>query len=99
MRKAHTSPILWGHFKCPAPPAHFKNGNSQAVRIPADLADEHTDSELEIERIGDEFRIRPTRRPLAGVSSKFAQLSLSFGAEDRSDHEQTERDGLRRPAQ
>ena len=79
MRKAHTSPILLGSFKCPSPPALLKDGNSRAVRIPADLADEHTDSEHEIERIGDEFRIRPTRRPLAGVSSKFAQLSLGFG--------------------
>lgn len=49
MRKAHTSPILWGRFKCPAPPAHLKNGNSQVVRIPAGLTDERTDSELEIE--------------------------------------------------
>lgn len=30
----------------------FKNGNSQAVRIPADLAYERTDIELEVERIG-----------------------------------------------
>ncbi|MGO7287928.1 AbrB/MazE/SpoVT family DNA-binding domain-containing protein, partial [Rhizobium ruizarguesonis] len=37
----------------------FKNGNSQAVRIPAELAFERTDVELEIERIGDELRIRP----------------------------------------
>ena len=82
-----------------SPTRALKNGNSQAVRIPADLADEPADSELEIERIGDEFRIRPTPRSLAGVSSKFAQLSLGFGAEDRSDHEQMEGDGLRRPAQ
>ena len=39
----------------------FKNGNSQAVRIPSDLAFERTDIELEIERVGDELRIRPAR--------------------------------------
>ncbi len=38
----------------------FKNGNSQAVRIPSELAYAHTD--LEIECIGDEIRIRPVRR-------------------------------------
>ena len=40
----------------------FKNGNSQAVRIPSDLAYERTDSELEIERLGEQIRIRPVRR-------------------------------------
>jgi len=37
----------------------FRNGNSQAIRIPADLAYERTDIKLEIERLGDEIRIRP----------------------------------------
>ena len=51
-----------GTFQMSSLTCALKNGNSQAVRIPADLADEHKDSELEIERIGDEFRIRPTPR-------------------------------------
>ena len=72
----------------------FKNGNSQAVRIPADLAYERTDIDLEIEREGDEIRIGPARRSLAGVLTKFAQFSPEFMAEDRGDQEQTERDGL-----
>jgi len=67
----------------------FKNGNSRAIRIPADLAYAQTDIELEIERIGDELRIRPARRSLAGVLSKFAELSLGFGPEGPGDHEQT----------
>ena len=46
----------------------FKNGNSQAVRIPADLAYERTDIELEIEREGDEIRIRPAS-PIASWST------------------------------
>jgi len=36
----------------------FKNGNSQAVRIPAELAYERSDLDVEIERVGDEIRIR-----------------------------------------
>lgn len=72
----------------------FKNGNSQAVRIPADIAYDRTDMELEIERVGDEIRIRPTRRSLSGVLSKFAKFSPDFMAEDRGDQEQSERDTL-----
>lgn len=72
----------------------FKNGNSQAVRIPADLAYEQTDMELEIEREGDEIRIRPARRSLAGVLAKFAGFSSDFMAEGRDDHEQADRENL-----
>lgn len=72
----------------------FKNGNSQAVRIPADIAYERMDMDLEIERDGDEIRIRPARRSLAGVLSKFAKFSPEFMAEGRDDQEQAERDSL-----
>jgi antitoxin VapB len=61
----------------------FKNGNSQAVRIPADLAFERTDIDLEIERVGAELRIRPARRALSGVLAKFAKFSPGFMAEGR----------------
>jgi antitoxin VapB len=72
----------------------FRNGNSQAVRIPADLAYERTDVELEIERVGDEIRIRPARRPLAGVLKKFAKFGPDFMASGRGEQEQAEREGL-----
>ena len=72
----------------------FRNGNSQAVRIPAELAYERSDVEVEIERVGDEIRIRPARRPLAGVLKKFAKFGPDFMAEGRGDQEQTERDAL-----
>ena len=72
----------------------FKNGNSQAVRIPADLAYERTDMDLEIEREGDEIRIRPARRSLSGVLSKFSLFSQDFMADGRGDQEQAERDAL-----
>jgi antitoxin VapB len=72
----------------------FRNGNSQAVRIPSDLAYERTDIELEIEREGDEIRIRPARRPLSSVLAKFARFTPDFLAEGRDDQEQAERDEL-----
>lgn len=72
----------------------FRNGNSQAVRIPADIAYERMDMELEIERNGDEILIRPARRSLAGVLAKFAKFSPSFMAEGRGEQEQVERDAL-----
>jgi len=72
----------------------FRNGNSQAVRIPAELAFERTDIDLEIERVGVELRIRPARRSLSGVLAKFARFSPDFMDEGRGDHEQTEREAL-----
>jgi len=50
--------------------------------------------ELEIERDGDEIRIRPARRSLSGVLAKFAKFSPDFMAEGRDDQEQAERDTL-----
>jgi len=72
----------------------FKNGNSQAVRIPAGIAYERMDMELEIERDGDEIRIRPTRRSLSDVLTKFAKFSPDFMADGRGDQEQADRDSL-----
>lgn len=72
----------------------FKNGNSQAVRIPADIAYERLDVELEIEREGDEIRIRPVRRSLAGVLAKFARVGPDFMPDGRGDQEQAEREAL-----
>ncbi|ABX13832.1 SpoVT/AbrB-like protein [Burkholderia multivorans ATCC 17616] len=63
------------------------------MRIPADLAYERSDIELEIERVGDEIRIRPARRPLTGVLGKFAKFGPDFMAEGRGDQEQAERKG------
>lgn len=61
----------------------FKNGNSQAILIPAEIAYARTDIDLEIERIGDELRIRPAGRSLAGVLTKFAAFSPDFMREGR----------------
>jgi antitoxin VapB len=72
----------------------FRNGNSQAVRIPAELAYERADLVLEIERIGDEIRIRPARRRLDHLLDKFSRFSADFMAEGRGDNQESERDAL-----
>jgi antitoxin VapB len=41
----------------------FKNGNSQAVRIPADIAYERMDMDLEIEREGMKSAFAPLGAP------------------------------------
>lgn len=72
----------------------FRNGNSQAVRIPAELAYERTDMELEIERVGDEIHIRPARYSLAGVMDVFGRFGPDFMCEGRGGHEQSDRDDI-----
>lgn len=72
----------------------FKNGNSQAVRIPADLAYSRWDIELVIERQGDELRIRPARRRMGDVLGVFAQFSPDFMSEGRGLIIEGEREAL-----
>ena len=72
----------------------FRNGNSQAVRIPAELAYERSDLELEIERCGDELRIRPAGQPITGALQALASFSPSFLQEGRDQDEQQERESL-----
>jgi antitoxin VapB len=70
----------------------FKNGNSQAVRIPAELAYDRTDLMLEIERVGDELRIRPAQKSLKGVLKKFSRFSADFMADGKGEQEPYERE-------
>ncbi len=72
----------------------FKNGNSQAVRIPAELAYSAYDIDLVIERVGDELRIRPAQRRLGDVLGKLAKFSPGFMADGRGDNTQAEREAL-----
>ena len=72
----------------------FKNGNSQAVRIPAELAFSSYDMELVIERVGDELRIRPAQRRMVNVMQALASFSPDFMASGRGDQEQAEREAL-----
>ena len=72
----------------------FRNGNSQAVRIPAELAYERSDLDLEIERCGDELRIRPAGRPITGALEALSSFSSNFLAEGRPEQEQVDREKL-----
>ena len=72
----------------------FKNGNSQAVRIPAELAYSTWDVDLVIERQGDELRIRPAQRRMGDVLSKLAKFSPDFMAQGRGENVEGEREAL-----
>ena len=72
----------------------FKNGNSQAVRIPAELAFSTSDMELVIERVGEELRIRPAQRRMGNVLKVLSSFSPNFMSEDRGNQEQAEREAL-----
>jgi antitoxin VapB len=72
----------------------FKNGNSQAVRIPAELAYGSWDMELVIERQGDELRIRPARRRMGDVLGALAQFSPDFMSEGRGLNTEGKREAL-----
>ena len=71
----------------------FRSGNSQAVRIPRELAYDDVGQEVEVERKGDTLLIRPVyRKKLTGMTEVFAMFSPDFMAEGREFHEQEERD-------
>lgn len=70
----------------------FRNGNSQAVRIPAVLA--FDTEEVEIERVGEELHIRPVRPSLSGLAACLAAFSPDFMEGVERDLEQAEREPL-----
>lgn len=72
----------------------FKNGNSQAVRIPSELAYNTWDLDLIIERQGDELRIRPAQRRIGDVLGKLAKFSPDFMVEGRGNNIEGERKAL-----
>ena len=72
----------------------FKNGNSQAVRIPAELAYSTWDMELVIERQGDVLVIRPAQRRIGDVLGTLARFSPDFMSEGRGHNTEGERDTL-----
>jgi antitoxin VapB len=76
----------------------FKSGNSQAVRIPRELAYDDVGQEVEIERKGDTLTIRPLyRKKLTGIADVLAMFSPDFMADGREFHEQEERDWSNKP--
>lgn len=70
----------------------FKSGNSQAVRIPKDLAFGPTVQEVEIERHGDGLLIRPARREsFEGLDHVLKAFPQEFMAAGRAPQKQSER--------
>jgi len=72
----------------------FKNGNSQAVLIPAELAYSTWDLDLVIERHGDELRIRPAKRRMGDVLGTLAKFSPDFMSQGRGENTEGEREAL-----
>ena len=61
----------------------FKSGNSQAVRIPAELAYADTDFDLEITRLGDVITIFPARNSLKEAVAALRRMPKPAGVEKR----------------
>ena len=61
----------------------FKSGNSQAVRIPAELAYTDTDVDLEINRLGDVITIFPARNTMGDVVAALRRMSKPRHVEKR----------------
>ncbi|MFZ1964731.1 MAG: AbrB family transcriptional regulator [Roseiarcus sp.] len=59
----------------------FKSGNSQAVRIPAELAYEDMNVDLAISRHGDVIVIAPARRNLTEVVAALRAMPKPPGVE------------------
>ena len=70
----------------------FRNGNSQAVRIPKALAFEGVDLAVEIERRGEELIVRPAKQRLTGLGAAFRKLAPHFRGFVREQPEQERRD-------
>jgi antitoxin VapB len=61
----------------------FKSGNSQAVRIPAELAYADTDMDLEITRLGDIITIFPARGSLRDAVAALRRMPKPTRVEKR----------------
>jgi antitoxin VapB len=68
----------------------FRAGNSQAVRIPSEMAFPPK-TELVVHREGDRIIVEPKERKLGEVPKLFSALDKYFVG-DRPDFEETERD-------
>jgi len=71
----------------------FRSGNSEAVRLPKDVA-YGRDVELTVIRSGDVLTIFPKRPPVAELLARLAALPRPATVEVRDDSEIPERPGL-----
>jgi antitoxin VapB len=69
----------------------FKSGNSQAVRIPAELAYTDTDIELTVTRLGDVITIFPSRQSLGDAVAALRATPKPSVVEQREPIEMPER--------
>ena len=69
----------------------FKSGNSQAVRIPAELAYSDTDIELTVTRLGDGITIFPSRQSLGDAVAALRAIPKPSAIEVREPIEVPER--------
>jgi antitoxin VapB len=69
----------------------FKSGNSQAVRIPAELAYSDMNIDLEVTRLGDVITIFPARTSLKEAVAKLRRMPKPRRVEKREPIEMPER--------
>lgn len=69
----------------------FKSGNSQAVRIPAELACEDTGAELTISRHGDVITLFPARSGLREAVARLRAMPKPAEVERREPTEMPDR--------
>ncbi len=69
----------------------FKSGNSQAVRIPAELAYDDPSIELTITRLGDVIVIAPARTTMKDAIAKLRAAPKSSPLQDREPIEMPDR--------
>lgn len=61
----------------------FRSGNSQAVRIPAEIAYENMDVDLEITRMGDVITIVPAQKSLRDAVAALRRMPRPSTVERR----------------
>jgi len=61
----------------------FKSGNSQAIRVPAELAYADTNIDLEITRLGDIITIFPARNKMSDVVGTLRRMPKPRHVEKR----------------
>lgn len=71
----------------------FRSGNSQAVRLPREVAFAH-DTEVTIERSGDVLTIRPKRLSMAEMMRRLDELPAPPSVEVRDPDIFPDREGL-----
>lgn len=71
----------------------FKSGNSQAIRIPAEIAFADMTAELEITRTGDVVTIYPARQNLQAMVRELRALAVPAEIEIREPIELPDRNG------